>query len=150
MNADDLMARLTTWYNQKVVAAWYRSSVVIVSWLMSLVIFLPDLIQFVFDHWDIFGDQLLPSMSPSTKSLVLGIYLSIGVPVLRAWKQKKMTEASIKQNALLGTVIPLPSSGVAPTAMDSLRAAVVAEHAVVSPGGVLDAERTQREPGPQS
>lgn len=147
MNADDLMARLTDWYNQKIVAAWYRSSVVIVSWLMSLVLFLPDVIQFVFDHWDIFGDKLLPSVGASTKSIILGLYLTFGVPALRAWKQKKMTEASIKQNALLGNVVPLPASGVAPTAIDGLRAAVMAEHATAAPSDPLDLERTQRDPG---
>lgn len=93
------MDKLTAWYNDHIVAQWYKSAALIGGWLASLIVFAPDIVQFVFDHWDIFGGVALPTMSPEYKALILGVYVTFIAPPLRAWQQKAMQKAAAEQQA---------------------------------------------------
>jgi hypothetical protein len=99
-----LRSSLTDWYNRKIVAGWYRSAALIGGWLVSSVIFLPDLIQFIFDNWGLFGDMLLPKVPAEVKATILALYVNFGAPPLRAWQQKGMQAKALKQAALNGNV----------------------------------------------
>jgi hypothetical protein len=100
----ELKQRLVDLYNRKIVAGWYKSAALIAGWIVSGAVFLPDLIQFVFDHWDLFGSVLLPRLSPEAKATILALYLTFGAPPLRAWQQRSMQVAALKQAALTGNI----------------------------------------------
>lgn len=91
------MKALTDWYNQFIVAGWYRSWSLIGGWLTSAAVFLPDLLQFVVDHWGAVSGTALPSFTAEQKAMVLGAYVTFVAPPLRAWQQEKMQEAATKQ-----------------------------------------------------
>ena len=109
---DTLKARLTAWYNRRIVAQWYKSAALIGGWLTSLILFAPNIAQFVVDHWDFFGPVVLPKFDTSTQAIVLGVYTTFVAPPLRAWVQKTMQQALIKQQAEAGKVVPLAASGL--------------------------------------
>ncbi|SDX12049.1 hypothetical protein SAMN05518669_103337 [Variovorax sp. YR634] len=92
------------WYDEQIAAGWYRSSSLIVGWLTSAAVFSPEIVQFVFDHWDILGGMVLPKLDGDTKALILGLYLAFVAPPLRAWRQKKMQEIALKQAVKTGAV----------------------------------------------
>jgi len=110
MTYAELKQRLTAWYNERIVAAWYRSAVLIGGWFTGAVVFLPDLLQFVIDHWGILADIALPTFSPETKSLILGFFVAFVAPPLRAWQQKRMQEAALKQAEVRGDAVVIPKS----------------------------------------
>jgi hypothetical protein len=89
--------RLIAWYNEHIVAEWYKSAALIGGWLTSLVIFLPDILQFVADHFDAIGGFAFPTMTPENKALILGVYVTFIAPPLRAWQQRSMQAAAKKQ-----------------------------------------------------
>ena len=101
---NNLKSKFWAWYDARIAAGWYRSSSLIVGWLTSAAVFSPELIQFVFDHWDIFGDRVLPKLDGDTKALILALYLAFVAPPLRAWRQKKMQELALKQAVKTGAV----------------------------------------------
>ncbi|MBT2299290.1 hypothetical protein J7E70_02325 [Variovorax paradoxus] len=107
MTYAELKQRLTDWYNEKIVAAWYRSAAILGGWLTSGLVFAPDILQFIVDRWDILGGMVLPTFSAETKTLILGLFVTFVLPPLRAYQQKKMQDAAIKQQAEAGKVIPL-------------------------------------------
>lgn len=92
-----LQSKLTTWYNDHIVAEWYKSAALIGGWLTSLIVFAPDILQFAVDHADIFGTWLVPNMDASTKTLILAVYVTFIAPPLRAWQQRNMQAAQEKQ-----------------------------------------------------
>lgn len=101
--------KLTAWYNQHISAAWYRSSVLVCGWLISAALFLPDLLDFMSTHWGWFSEKLLPrQFSAETKALILSVYVTFIQPPLRAWKQKKMQAAALKQAEEIGKVVVVP------------------------------------------
>lgn len=135
------------WYNEKIVAEWYKSAALIGGWLTSLVLFLPNLLQFIFDHWDLFGGMLLPKFDPTTQAIVLAVYVTFIAPPLRAWVQTTMEKAAIKQQSMQGKVVPLPASGV------RLSPAPAPSHDdfvdTVPDVDPADVERLKLDPGPQ-
>lgn len=99
---------LIDWYNSRIVAGWYRSASLIGGWLASGIVFLPDLLQFAADHWDLIGYFALPKFSAETKALILAVYVTFIAPPLRAWAQEKMRAAALKQAVETGAVTSLP------------------------------------------
>jgi hypothetical protein len=106
------MNRLKDWYNARISARWYTSTALVGGWLTSAVLFLPDLLDMLAGNWQVFGDFLLPSFSVETKAIVLAIYVNFIAPPLRAFVQRKMQQAQIKQLAEQEKVVPLVASGV--------------------------------------
>lgn len=102
------MKKLTDFYNTHIVAGWYRSLAILGGWLTTAVLFAPDLLQFAADHWDVVGGLALPKFDAETKALVLAIFTAFVLPPLRAWQQKKMQEAALKQAVLNGSVTSEP------------------------------------------
>lgn len=108
---DDLKARLTAWYNRRIQAGWYLSAALIGGWITATLAYLPDIMQFVVDHFDYFGSFVFPTMEPETKAAMLAIYVTFIAPPLRAWIQQRMREKSLKQQAEAGAiVIPAPEA----------------------------------------
>lgn len=91
--------RILDWYNRHIVAGWYRSAALVVGWLTSAILFLPDLAQFVITYWGLLGSIALPTFSAEIKALLLGVFVTFIAPPLRAWQQEKMREAAKKQEA---------------------------------------------------
>jgi hypothetical protein len=105
---DDIKQRLTDWYNRNIVAGWYRSLALIAGWLTAGAVFLPDLLQFVINYWGILADIALPRFSAESKSLILGLFVAFVAPPLRAWSQKKMQQAALKQAEMRGDAVVIP------------------------------------------
>lgn len=99
-----LKARLTVWYDEHIVAGWYRSYALIAGWLTAAVSFAPDALQFTVDRWDLFGPIVLPKLSIEARVALFGIVTVFIQPPLRAWAQKKMQEAALIQAAKTGAV----------------------------------------------
>lgn len=95
-------------YNTHIVAGWYRSLAILGGWATTGILFAPDLLAFAVDHWDILSGLALPKFSPETKALTLAIFTAFVLPPLRAWQQKKMQEAALKQAVGNGVVSSLP------------------------------------------
>lgn len=108
---------LRDFYNRRISARWYSSWVLIGGWLTSMVLLLPDMLDYAAAHWDYFGGLLMPKFSLETKALVLFVYVNFIAPPLRAFVQRKMQQAQILQQAEQGKVIPLPASGVSTTSV---------------------------------
>lgn len=96
--------KLAAWYDAHIAAAWYRSASLIVGWLLSAGVFLPDLLDFVANHWDLIGGAVLPKLDASTKAIILAVYIAFIAPPLRAWRQNKMQAAALKQAAQTGVI----------------------------------------------
>lgn len=107
-----MRARLRAWYNAHISAAWYKSAALIGGWATSFLLLLPDLLQIGVSHWDEIGAAAFPTVPLYWKALILFVYVNLIAPPLRAWVQKKMAQAVIKQQAEAGKVVPLPASGV--------------------------------------
>lgn len=103
---------LVVWYNKNIAAGWYMSTAMWVGIAAGLVEYLPDLAQKILDNFDVFTGVF--SLSDASKRLVQAILLFVVLPMAKAWRQEAMLKASIRQSALLGKVVPLPASGVAP------------------------------------
>lgn len=99
-----LKARLTVWYDENIVAGWYRSYALLAGWLAAAVSFAPDALQFIVDRWDLFGPIVLPKLSLEARVALFGIVTVFVQPPLRAWAQKKMQEAALIQAAKTGAV----------------------------------------------
>jgi hypothetical protein len=100
--------KLIDFYNARIIARWYRSASLIGGWVTSSIVFLPDLLQFLADHWELVGHFLLPTFDPETKALILAVYVTFIAPPLRAWAQNAMREAALKQAVKTGAVTSLP------------------------------------------
>lgn len=102
------MKTLTAWYNQHVAARWWASSAMWVGIAAGAVEYLPDYLQLALDQMDILGGVFL--LDDSTKRLVQAGLLFVALPIAKAWKQNKMTEAALKQAAENGQVTSAPDS----------------------------------------
>lgn len=119
---ETLKFKFWEWYNRNIQAGWYASLVLIGGWLSAGVAWLPDLLNFVVDHFDYFGRFVLPTMDAETKAIFLSIYVTFIAPPLRAKIQTWMQKKSIQQQAQAGKVVPLPASGVPPSLPPELKA----------------------------
>lgn len=99
-----LKVRLAVWYDDHIVAGWYRSYALIAGWLAAGVAFAPDALQFIVDRWDLFGPIVMPKLSLEARVALFGIVTVFIQPPLRAWAQKKMQEAALIQAAKTGAV----------------------------------------------
>lgn len=99
-----LKARLAVWYDDHIVAGWYRSYALLAGWLAAAVSFAPDALQFIVDRWDLFGPIVLPKLTLEARVALFGIVTVFVQPPLRAWAQKKMQEAALIQAAETGAV----------------------------------------------
>lgn len=113
-------ASLKDWYNRKIVAAWYKSSALIGGWLVSAVAFLPDFLQWaLIDNYQFFSGVVLPTMDLETKAMLLGFYVTFVAPALRAYVQKNMQAAAVKQAVVRGdAVITVPADAQVVVAVD--------------------------------
>lgn len=100
--------KLIDFYNARIIAGWYRSASLIGGWLTSLIVFAPDLLQFLAEHWELIGHFVLPTFEPETKALILAVYVTFIAPPLRAWAQRVMREAALKQAVMTGAVTSMP------------------------------------------
>ena len=100
----DIKTRIIDLYNKYIVAKWYRSSSLVVGWMISAVVFLPDALDLAAQNWDFISGVALPTMSPELKALVLGLYVTFGAPALRSWRQKVITQAALVQAVESGMV----------------------------------------------
>ncbi len=64
--------------------------------------YLPDYLQLALDQMDILGGVF--AWDESTKRLIQSALLFVALPIAKAWKQNKMTQAALKQAAELGQV----------------------------------------------
>jgi hypothetical protein len=93
------------WYNERIVAAWYRSAAIYVGLLAAATPYLLDLLQAALDNWDLFGSALQLTALQKTSAQVF--LLVVVLPIARAWKQKKMQTAVMKQAEEVGDVVVL-------------------------------------------
>lgn len=98
-----LSARATTWYDAHIVAAWYRSVALYVGMSATIVPYLPDWLQLALDHWDM-ASVLIPRLSPEGKAALQAFILLVLLPIAKAWQQKAMREAALKQAVKTGAV----------------------------------------------
>lgn len=102
----EFKAKFFAWYDRNIVAGWYRSLAVLAGWALGAVMFLPNIIDFLSQYAPVLTDIALPHLSPESKSILTGLFLSIGLPALRAWQQKKMQTIALKQAVKRGDVVP--------------------------------------------
>lgn len=105
-------ARFWLWYNTHVAARWWASSAMWVGIAAGAVEYVPDLLQMGLDQLDLLSEVFL--IEDKWKRRIQGVLLFVVLPIAKAWRQKSMQKAQIKQAAELGKVVPLPASGVAP------------------------------------
>lgn len=86
---------LKTWYNKYIVARWYSSMALWVGVLAGLIEYLPDWLQALYDNFGVASDALF--LTDSQRRATQAVLLFVVLPIARAWRQKKMTEAAIKQ-----------------------------------------------------
>ena len=103
-----MKAALTAWYNQHVAARWWASSAMWVGIAAGAVEYLPDYLQLALDQMDILGGVF--AWDESTKRVIQSALLFVVLPIAKAWKQNKMTEAALKQAALNGQVTSDPGT----------------------------------------
>lgn len=92
-----LKQRLTDWYNRRITAKWYESSAMWVGVLAGLVQYLPGWLQMLLDQWDLASSVL--ALTADQKIRIQGILLFVVLPIAKAWRQERMTVASLKQVA---------------------------------------------------
>lgn len=115
---------LFAWYNQHVAARWWASSAMWVGIAAGAVEYLPDYLQLALDQMDILGGVFL--LDESTKRVIQSVLLFVALPLARAWKQNKTTQASLKQAAELGQVTsPASTDAIVVRASDGRPVAVV-------------------------
>ncbi len=101
---EDFKLRFWAFYDQHFAAAWYRASSIVVGWIVSLAMFLPNMLDFVGSNWAGLAGLVVPKWTPETQALVMGVYVSFIAPPLRAWSQKKIREATLKQAVKTGQI----------------------------------------------
>lgn len=97
-----MKATVLAWYNQHVAARWWASSAMWVGIAAGAVEYLPDYLQLALDQMDILGGVF--AWDESTKRVIQSALLFVALPIAKAWKQNKTTQAAIKQAAELGQV----------------------------------------------
>ena len=97
-----MKAALLAWYNQHVAARWWASSAMWVGIAAGAVEYLPDYLQLALDQMDILGGVF--AWDESTKRVIQSTLLFVALPIAKAWKQNKTTQAALKQAAELGQV----------------------------------------------
>lgn len=119
-----MMAALTAWYNRNVAARWWASSAMWVGIAAGAVEYLPDYLQLALDQMDILGGVF--AWDESTKRAIQSALLFVALPIAKAWKQNKTTQAALKQAAALGQVTSDPGTdAVVVRAPDGAAVAVV-------------------------
>lgn len=103
-----MKAVLLAWYNQHVAARWWASSAMWVGIAAGAVEYLPDYLQLALDQMDILGGVF--AWDESTKRVVQSALLFVALPIAKAWKQNKMTQAALKQAAENGQVTSAPGT----------------------------------------
>lgn len=86
---------LKDWYNRKIAAKWYASSSMWVGILAGMVEFLPDWLEMLNGNWTFAADAL--RLDEQQRRTVQAILLFIVVPIARAWRQKSITQATMRQ-----------------------------------------------------
>lgn len=99
---------LVAWYDRHIAARWWASSAMWVGIAAGLVEYLPDWLQMALDNWDVASGALL--VDDSTKRVLQALLLFVALPIAKAWRQQKMTEATIVQAVKDGRLAPSPST----------------------------------------
>lgn len=86
---------LKDWYNRHIAARWYTSASMWVGIAAGMVEFLPDWLQMLSDNWPMAADALY--LDESQRRTVQAVLLFVVMPIARAWRQKSITRATIKQ-----------------------------------------------------
>ncbi|UST52968.1 hypothetical protein NF681_11495 [Comamonadaceae bacterium OTU4NAUVB1] len=97
----DLKQRLTDFYNARIVAGWYASWAMWLGLLGTMLPILLDGAQMALDHWPELAQML--ELSPRN-TLVLQLVIAALIPPARAWQQRSMQVAALKQAAQTGNV----------------------------------------------
>lgn len=119
-----MKAAFTFWYNKHVAARWWASSAMWVGIAAGAVEYLPDYLQLALDQMDILGGVF--AWDESTKRVIQSALLFVALPIAKAWKQNKTTQAALKQAAELGQVTSAANSdAVVVRAPDGAAVAVV-------------------------
>ena len=103
-----MKAALTAWYNRHVAARWWASSAMWVGIAAGAVEYAPDYLQLLLDQMDILGGVF--AWDESIKRVIQSALLFVALPIAKAWKQNKTTQAALKQAAALGQVTSAPNS----------------------------------------
>lgn len=85
---------LKDWYNRHIAARWYTSA----SMWVGILAGLPDALQMLYDNWGIASDAL--GMTEPERRMAQAVLLFVVMPIARAWRQKSITRATIKQALL--------------------------------------------------
>lgn len=108
MPLDQIKAALTAWYNKHIAARWWASSAMWVGIAAGAVEYVPDWLQLALDNFDMLGGVF--ALEDGTKRTLQALLLFVVLPIAKAWKQNKMTEAALKQAALNGQVTSAPNT----------------------------------------
>lgn len=103
-------AILTAWYDKHIAARWWASSAMWVGIAAGAVEYLPDWLQMGLDQLDLLGGVF--AWDESTKRVIQSFMLFVILPIAKAWRQKSMQAAALKQAAKTGA-ISSPSSSQA-------------------------------------
>lgn len=97
-----LKQRLTEWYDAHVVAAWYKSYALYVGMLAGTLPYLLNAMDAALASWPDVASAL--KLNPVT-TMVLQIFLAtVVLPAAKAWQQKSMRLAALKQAAKTGQI----------------------------------------------
>lgn len=83
------------WYNKHIAARWYASISMWVGIAAGLIEFLPEWLQMLSDNWPVAADALY--LDDGQRRTVQALLLFVIMPIARAWRQKSITQATIKQ-----------------------------------------------------
>lgn len=89
------MSSIVNWYNENIVARWWRSWAVLVGMLAAAAPYLIDLADAFLQKWDLLSGGL--HVSEATKETVRIVLLVVVLPLARAWRQESLQEAAKKQ-----------------------------------------------------
>lgn len=86
---------LKDWYNKHIAARWYASVSMWVGIAAGMVEFLPEWLEMLNDNWPVAADALF--LDESQRRTVQAVLLFVIMPIARAWRQKSITQATLKQ-----------------------------------------------------
>jgi hypothetical protein len=109
MNFADLKARLIVWYDQHIVAAWYKSWALWTGIAAAILPNLPDWLQMLLDNWAA-SSIVVPQMTDTQREGLRLVLLLVVLPLAKAWQQKSMREAALKQAVKTGQVVAEPGT----------------------------------------
>lgn len=109
MNLDTLKSRLAVWYDRHIVAAWYRSWALWTGVAAAILPNLPDWLQMLLDNWAA-SSIVVPQMSDAQREWMRLVLLLVVLPAAKAWQQKSMREAALRQAVKTGQVVSEPGT----------------------------------------